>query len=113
MNHSSTSLPLRPATARGMRTRQELLSAAEVAFGERGYEAASISEITQRAGVAQGTFYVYFADKRSLFVELVDELSVRLRRSLADAVRGLTERPAIERAGLTAFFEFTRSHRGL
>ena len=102
-----------PTTARGRRTRQQLLRAAEGVFGKRGFEGASISEITRRAGVAQGTFYIYFPDKKSVYVELVEELGRRLRNHLAEAVEGLEDRLDVERAGLEAFFRFTRQHRSL
>jgi AcrR family transcriptional regulator len=102
-----------PTTARGRRTRQQLLRAAEQVFGKRGFEGASISEITRRAGVAQGTFYIYFPDKKSVYVELVEELGRRLRNHLAEAVEGLEDRIDVERAGLEAFFRFTRQHRSL
>jgi AcrR family transcriptional regulator len=102
-----------PVTARGQRTRQNLLEAAEVVFGERGYEAASIVDITRTAGVAQGTFYLYFGGKKAIFAELVDELGATLRRTLAAAVEGLADRLAIERAGLVAFLHFVQEHKNL
>lgn len=89
------------------------MDAAETVFGEKGYERASISTITRRAGVAQGTFYVYFPDKKSIFVELVRELSVRLRREMSQAIVGLTSRSEIERAGFQAFFSYIHRHRNL
>src|SRR2546426_9873892 len=115
MNQPSTSAtPIRePQTARGQRTRAQLLDAAESVFGKKGFERASIAEITQAAGVALGTFYVYFPDKTSIFVELIDELGARLRRSIAEQVQGLTFRLEIERAGFRAFFEFAARHREL
>ncbi|MGA9595817.1 MAG: helix-turn-helix domain-containing protein, partial [Acidimicrobiia bacterium] len=58
-----------PPTAKGRATRQAILDAAEDVFGESSYERASIAEITRRAGVAQGTFYVYFPDKKAAFIE--------------------------------------------
>lgn len=100
-------------TARGQRTRQKLLDAAEEVFGERGFEATSIAEITQRAGVALGTFYVYFPHKEAVFVELVDELGRRLRKITSEAVSGLRNRLDIERAGFRAFFRFAATHRNL
>ena len=113
----STSAKVRPvvvpSTSRGQRTRQKLLDAAEAIFGERGYERASITEITQRAGVAQGSFYVYFPDKQTIFEELVRGLSQRLRRATTEATQGLTNRNDIERAGFRAFFDFIGRHRGL
>jgi AcrR family transcriptional regulator len=103
----------RALTPRGRRTRQKLLEAAEQVFGERGYEHASVAEITQRAGVAQGTFYVYFPDKLTVFVRLVDDLGDRLRAEIRGSIEGLSERLDIEREGFRAFFRFVARHRGL
>lgn len=108
MNRNSTS---RPATLRGQRTRQKLVEAAEVVFGEKGFERASISDLTREAGVALGTFYVYFPDKQALLVEVVDGLGVRLRDELKRATRGLTRRIDVEREGFRAFFAFVTRHR--
>lgn len=112
MNQASTS-GRKKLTLRGLRTRQELLEAAELVFGERGFEHTSISEITRRAGVALGTFYVYFPHKQAIFVELVDELGKRLRETLKAAVDGKGTRLEKERAGFRAFFEFASKHRNL
>ena len=102
-----------PRTARGRRTREQLLRAAERVFGDKGFERASISEITQTAGVAQGTFYVYFLDKKAIFVELVEDLGARLLACIHQAVSGKTTRVAVEEAGLRALFAFCVEHRGL
>jgi AcrR family transcriptional regulator len=107
--HSSSARPL-PVTSRGHRTRERLLRAAESVFGDKGYDQASIADIVGRAEVGLGTFYVYFPDKKSAFVELVDERGARLRRVLAEAVAGLTDRLEIERAGLAAFVAFIAEH---
>jgi AcrR family transcriptional regulator len=87
------------------------VEAAELVFGERGFERASISDITRQAGVALGTFYVYFDDKQSLLVEVVDGLGARLRAELAAAIAGLSDRLEVEREGFRAFFAFTARHR--
>ncbi len=50
----------------------QLLKAAAKVFHQRGYHAAKVSEITREAGVAQGTFYLYFPSKRQAFVELME-----------------------------------------
>src|SRR5262249_43306149 len=86
---------------------------AEEVFGGRGYEAASIVDITRTAGVAQGTFYLYFPSKKAVFAELVDELGAMLRRTLAAAVVELNDRLEVERAGLQAFLVFVQQHRNL
>ncbi|MBE2250709.1 MAG: TetR/AcrR family transcriptional regulator [Myxococcus sp.] len=112
MNQVSSSAPKR-LTPRGKRTRQQLLDAAELVFGEKGFEQSSIAEITQRAEVALGTFYVYFENKKAIFVELVEQLGERLRKTLSLAVKGQATRLDKERAGFRAFFEFAGKHRNL
>lgn len=57
---------------------QRLLHAAVAVFGERGYHAARVSDIVGRAGVAQGTFYLYFANKEAIFLQIVDDFFGRL-----------------------------------
>jgi AcrR family transcriptional regulator len=99
--------------SRGEITRQRILEAAEAVFGELGYYEASISEITRRAGVAQGTFYIYFRTKRDIFVELVKDLGRRLREASASATAGLSNRLEIERQGFKAFFRFAAAHRSV
>ena len=114
MSHPSTiSSARQPLTTRGQRTRQSLVEAAEAEFAKLGFERASVSGIVARAKVAQGTFYVYFPDKKSIFVELVDSLGARLRRVLSAAIAGCTNRLEVEREGLRAFLRFTAKHRGL
>ena len=41
-------------------------------FLEHGYERTSIEQIAAAAGVARGTFYLYYEDKLQLFLTLVD-----------------------------------------
>lgn len=102
-----------PKRARGQRTRQRLLDAAEAAFGSRGYFETSIVDITRRARVALGTFYIYFPSKRAILTELVRERNHDLRRTIQEAVAGLADRRDVERVGFAAFFRFIRRHRGI
>jgi AcrR family transcriptional regulator len=51
--------------------RAQLVAAAREVFGERGYHAATVDDITRSAGVAKGTFYLYFQEKREIYYELV------------------------------------------
>jgi AcrR family transcriptional regulator len=58
--------------------RQQILSNARDVFAKRGYHAAKIDDIVAAAGVARGTFYLYFEDKRAIFEEIVDNTFGRL-----------------------------------
>lgn len=82
-------------------------------FGERGFHQAGIVEITQQAQVAQGTFYVYFPDKKAVFDELVHALNRRLRAEIQAAVADVPERVEQEVLGFETFFQFVQRHRNL
>lgn len=58
--------------------RRELLQAARDVFVDKGFGAATVDDIVVKAGVARGTFYLYFSDKRSIFEALVDEFLSRI-----------------------------------
>jgi AcrR family transcriptional regulator len=62
------------ARAAGESRRDQLLQCAKTVFAEHGYHAASIADIIACAGVARGTFYLYFDGKRQLFDRLLDDL---------------------------------------
>ena len=102
-----------PLTARGEATRQKLLDAAELEIGEKGFHAASVSSITTRAGVGQGTFYLYFPNKEAILSELVVYMGKTLRHALGQATTGLGNRLEIEQKGLEAFVHFCLVHKNL
>lgn len=110
---SAGTSPIIPATARGEATRRKLLDAAEKEFGGKGFHAASVSSITTRADVGQGTFYLYFHSKDEIFVTLVRDIGHALRKHTAEAVGKAQPRMAAERAGLEAFLDFAQQHPGL
>jgi AcrR family transcriptional regulator len=100
-----------PRTARGERTLRKILDAARDEFGERGFSESSIVGITQRAGVALGTFYTYFDSKEAVFDALVRDMSAQVRDRVAPAFKGATDAIDGERRALQSFLEFARSHR--
>ena len=103
----------RALSARGEKTRQKLLEAAEQVFGEVCYHEASIVKVTEAAGVGQGTFYLYFASKQEIFDELVRDLNRRVRHAMKEASsRGATRLEA-ELLGFGAYFRFTGEHPAL
>ena len=53
-------------------TRSRILEAALHLISERGYNGATTAEIARRAGVAEGTIYRYFRDKKELFLACVE-----------------------------------------
>ncbi len=57
---------------RGEETRSRILDAAGELFAQRGYDATSVSDICERAGVTKGGFYHHFSSKEVIFLELRD-----------------------------------------
>ena len=102
-----------PRTARGERTRRAILDAAEHVFAEFGYAESSIVRITERAGVGQGTFYLYFDSKLQVFEELVDDLNRRVRHAMTERATDDMSRIEREREGFRGFFRFTAEHPAL
>ena len=100
-----------PRTARGERTLRKILDAARDEFGERGFGETSIVGITQRAGVALGTFYTYFDSKEAVFGAVVRDMSAQVRDHVAPAFAGATDALDGERRALESFLNFAREHR--
>lgn len=57
--------------AKAAARRDAILDAALSEFSARGYAAARLDDVADRAGVAKGTIYLHFKDKESLFQELI------------------------------------------
>jgi AcrR family transcriptional regulator len=70
--------------------RQQLLDAAQDLILERGYEAMTISDVAEGAGVGKGTVYLYFSSK----VEILEELKTRYWDRMLVIARDATERRA-------------------
>jgi len=100
-----------PKTARGRKTLRLLLDAAAEEFGEKGFHEASISQITQRAGVAIGSFYTYFDSKEEVFTALVRDVSAQVRDFVAPRISAQANQLDAEREGQQAFLEFARLHK--
>jgi AcrR family transcriptional regulator len=100
-----------PRTARGERTLRRILDAAREEFGERGFSDSSIVAITQRAGVALGTFYTYFDSKEDVFRALVKDMSAQVRDHVAPAFKDASDAIDGERRALESFLLFARKHR--
>ena len=102
-----------PRTPRGERTMRKILDAAREEFGQRGFSESSIVGITQRAGVALGTFYTYFDSKEGLFQALVRDMSAQVRDTVGPALTGATDGLDGERRALATFLGFVREHRDI
>ncbi|HOX37293.1 MAG TPA: TetR/AcrR family transcriptional regulator [Candidatus Brocadiia bacterium] len=75
------------AGKKGTDTRQRILQAASALFAERGFDATSVREIVEAAGVAKPALYYYFKNKvelgRSLLAENFEEFIDELQAAIA------------------------------
>ncbi|EKJ94495.1 TetR family transcriptional regulator [Bradyrhizobium lupini HPC(L)] len=79
--------------------REQILAGAWRVFKRKGFDAASMNDITREAGVSKGTIYVYFSNKEDLFVALVDHH----RNEFATSMRHILEGTEEVREGLEQF----------
>lgn len=84
--------PRTPRQARGLRTRDKLLRAAEELFIARGYAGVTADEIADSAGVSVGAFYTYYRNKRQILMALaltrLDDIFTHLRLARMDLTHG-------------------------
>jgi AcrR family transcriptional regulator len=94
--------------------RGRLLVAMSEVVGEKGYAAATVADVLERAGVSRRTFYEHFADKEACFLAAydhgVDSMLEAVSGELAD-LDGDDPRAAIETA-IRAFLELLAAEPG-
>ena len=96
-------------TPRRSKTRDALLIAARELVFERGHESISIKDITNRAGVATGTFYNYFVTKQDVFEAVIDDY----RRQFAEEIEETRSRlkdPAMVVAATLKYYFYQSQH---
>jgi AcrR family transcriptional regulator len=81
--------------------RTAVLAAARRIFADKGYHATSIDDIIEAAGIARGTFYLYFESKRAIFDELLDELFTTLQSTVKRIEVGPGALPPVEQMDAT------------
>jgi len=106
-----------PARARGRSraaTRERIVDAGIALFAERGLHDVTSHEIAAAAGVAAGTFYLHFPEKRSLFREIAFAAVDRLKERLGAARNSVGPEPeAVARAQAIELIEFAAGERDL
>lgn len=75
---------IKPADTR----KRELVDAARQLFIEQGYDQTTMSNIAERANVAQGTFYIYFSSKQDVLMAIMRDMLA----ALEEIIRALAER---------------------
>lgn len=97
-----------PKTKVGERSFKKIIKAGRLLFSKDGFQTTSINDIIAKSKVAAGTFYIYFDNKLALYMYLLDEYRVNIRKASSEAIQGLKTRYDIERAGLKAFIQYVK-----
>jgi AcrR family transcriptional regulator len=87
--------------------RAQLIETARAVFAKRGYEAASVEEIADRAKVSKPIVYEHFGGKEGLYAVLVDREMDQVVARIAEAIGTGTPRERVERAALS-FLSYVR-----
>ncbi|MCA9950295.1 MAG: TetR/AcrR family transcriptional regulator [Anaerolineales bacterium] len=83
--------------------RTAMMQAAVRIFAEKGYQAATVRDIVEAAGVAIGTFYFYFPDKETLFVHLYEETADFLLQTIGQSLNSRATMPKQYQTALNAY----------
>ncbi|ATO50027.1 TetR family transcriptional regulator [Brevibacillus laterosporus] len=66
----------------------KILEAAIDVISEKGLDKTSISDIVKKAGIAQGTFYLYFSSKKALIPAIADNLLTTTLERIKEKIQG-------------------------
>ncbi len=84
----------------GQQRRTQLLDVSRTLFSERGFDATSIEEIANRAGVSKPIVYEHFGGKEGLYAVVVDREMQQLIDQITDSLVGDHPRVLLEQAAL-------------
>jgi len=107
----------RTRRARQRRTvrRQQIMDAALDVFASKGYHATAVSDVQRAAGVARGTFYLYFESKHALFEQVLDAVLTEIRERIHRVRLGADAPAPLDqlRANLVRLLKLARSRPAL
>jgi AcrR family transcriptional regulator len=97
-----------PRTARLPRLvrRAQLLQVAREVFVSKGYYAASVGDIAERAGVSKPVVYQHFPGKLELYLALIDESAATLVAAVREALESTEDNHERVEATMSAYFAF-------
>ncbi|MBO0961084.1 TetR/AcrR family transcriptional regulator [Neobacillus sp. MM2021_6] len=102
--------PFVPKQERAQQKRNALIESGYALFNSKGYEQTTAKEIAAHAGVATGTFYRYFSDKRQLLMSLLED---KLEKFLPPEPSWMTNDPETVLASLLEAHYHRRNELGL
>jgi AcrR family transcriptional regulator len=90
--------------------RRQLIDVSRGVFAARGFEAATLEEIAEQAGISRPILYSHFGDKQGIFEAVVNDEIARVQAVVTEAIANPgPPRDVLER-GLRAFFRYVREN---
>jgi len=102
-----------PRTKPAEQRRADLLEASTELFLTQGVAGTSLDDITTRAGVSKGLFYLYFRSKDELLLALQDQFSVELSDRIRAATGAVEDWPGKLDACVEVIFDSYRERHDL
>ena len=95
--------------------RAQVLRHAKRIFARKGYHRTNVADIISRAGIARGTFYLYFQNKKDLFEELLEQVVTEVRQRVLRLRVGSSEPNPVDqlRENLVRVFSYLLTEREL
>jgi AcrR family transcriptional regulator len=106
------SLPIRlPDLNYPLQSKDRLIDAGKILFGQKEYYEVNISNITEKANLAIGSFYKYFQSKKSFFELLVEISGKQIRHFINENLGENLNRLEIEIRGIFLFLNYLKYDR--
>jgi TetR/AcrR family transcriptional repressor of nem operon len=102
-----------PVTPKGRRTREALLDAGEEVAARDGLAGLTVAAVTRHAGLAKGTFYVYFVDRDAFVDALHQRFYAKVNEAVAAAVERVQPGPGLLLAAAEAYLDVCLQHRAM
>jgi AcrR family transcriptional regulator len=102
-----------PVTPKGRRTRETLLRTGEIVAEREGLSGLSVSAVVGQAGVAKGTFYLYFDDRESFLDALHQRFYSQVTEAVSLAVAELSPGRELLLAAIEAYLDVCLANRAV
>lgn len=102
-----------PATPKGRRTREALLTAGAEVAEQRGLAGLSATAVAEQADVAKGTFYIYFDDREAFIDAMHQRFYARVNEAVAKAVQGIQPGKELLFAAIDAYLDVCLENRAV
>jgi AcrR family transcriptional regulator len=93
---------------KGLATRRELVAVATRLFADRGYEATSIENVLDAAGVSRGALYHHFPGKEALFEAVLEDFEAQLAAEVMAAAKATPDPRTSLQVGCLAWLQQLR-----